>query len=55
MNDGTSSHSGSINVDSNGYDIETSGTTEVSIKNLDVMTFFTDGFIWQVKNHHNNL
>lgn len=55
MNDGTSSHSGTINVDGNGYDIETSGTTEVSIKNLDVMTFFTDGFIWQVKNHHNNL
>jgi hypothetical protein len=55
MNDGTSSHSGTINVDGNGYDIETSGTTEVSIKNLDLMTFFTDGFIWQVKNHHKNL
>ena len=55
MNDGTSSHNGSINVDGNGYDIETSGTTEVSIKNLDVMTYFTDGFIWQVKNNHKNL
>jgi hypothetical protein len=55
MNDGTSSHSGSINVDGNGYEIETSGTTEVSIKNLDAMTFFTDGFIWQVKNNHKNL
>lgn len=50
MNDGTTGTSSTVDISGGGYDIETTGTTEINMKNTHAITFFTDGNIWYIKN-----